>query len=101
VDGAADPVGAARVIAAEVRKYSPQLARKPRWYVLNKIDLIPAEDRAALAAGFQRRLRTTAPVFMVSAATREGCAELVRAVQSHVDSHRASAPAVEASGAHT
>jgi GTP-binding protein len=69
--------------------------------VLNKIDLVPAEDRSALTAGFQRRLRTTAPVFMVSAATREGCAELVRAVQAHVDSHRASAPAVEASGAHT
>ena len=100
-DGAADPVAAARVIAAEVRKYSPQLARKPRWYVLNKIDLIPAEDRSALAAGFRRRLRTTAPVFMVSAATRQGCAELVRAVQAHVDARRASAPAVEASGVHT
>ena len=98
--GAADPVAAARVIAAEVRKYSPQLARKPRWYVLNKIDLVPAEDRSALAAGFRRRLRTTAPVFMVSAATREGCAELARAVQAYVDTRRASAPSVEASGVH-
>jgi len=101
VDGATDPVAAARVIAAEVRKYSPQLARKPRWYVLNKIDLVPAEDRSALAAGFQRRLRTTAPVFMVSAATREGCAELIRAVQGHVDTRRAPAPSVEASGVHS
>ncbi len=89
VDGKAEPVADARVIAAEVRKYSPQLARKPRWYVLNKIDLVPREDRSALVAEFRRRLRTTAPVFMVSAVTREGCAELIQAVQSHVDTRRA------------
>ena len=89
VDGKAEPVADARVIAAEVRKYSPQLARKPRWYVLNKIDLVPRENRSALVAEFRRRLRTTAPIFMVSAVTREGCAELIQAVQSHVDTRRA------------
>ena len=89
MDGNAEPVADARVIATEVRKYSPQLARKPRWYVLNKIDLVPREDRSALVAEFRRRLRTTAPIFMVSAVTREGCAELIQAVQSHVDTRRA------------
>ncbi len=100
VDGKAEPVADARVIAAEVRKYSPQLARKPRWYVLNKIDLVPRENRSALVAEFRRRLRTTAPIFMVSAVTREGCAELIQAVQSHVDARRAPASTDEPRGVH-
>ena len=61
VDGNAEPVADARVIATEVRKYSPQLGRKPRWYVLNKIDLVPGKIDHALVAEFRRRLRTTAP----------------------------------------
>lgn len=100
VDGNAEPVADARVIATEVRKYSPQLARKPRWYVLNKIDLVPRENRSALVAEFRRRLRTTAPVFTVSAVTREGCPELIQAVQSHVDTRRAPAATDEPSGVH-
>jgi len=88
-DGSADPVRDARVLAAELKKYSPALARKPRWFVLNKADLVPAEERAALVADFRRRLRTKAPVFMVSAATREGCDELVSAVQAFLERQRA------------
>jgi GTP-binding protein len=87
-DGAADPVRDARVIAAELRKYSPALARKPRWFVLNKADLVAADRRDALIADFRRRLRTKAPVFLISAATGEGCAQLVGAVQAQLDQQR-------------
>ena len=87
-DGDADPVHDARVIASELRKYSSALARKPRWYVLNKIDLVAADARGALIAEFRRRLRIKAPVFTVSAATGEGCTDLARAVQAYLDTHR-------------
>ena len=87
-EGNTDPVIDARVIAAELRKYSPALARKPRWFVLNKADLVPTEARAPLLSGFRRRLRTKAPVFLVSAATREGCDELTAAVQAFLDAQR-------------
>ncbi|HTN47963.1 MAG TPA: GTPase ObgE [Burkholderiaceae bacterium] len=90
--GDADPVRDARIIAAEIRKYSPTLARKPRWFVLNKIDLLDADARAALFEDFRRRLRSKAPIYGISAATGEGCAQLISAVQSHVDGrHRARA----------
>lgn len=75
-----DPVRDARVIAAELRKYDDELYRKPRWLVLNKIDLVPADERDALLRDVRRRLRTKAPLFAVSAATGEGCRELVFAV---------------------
>jgi len=93
-EGTADPVRDARVLAAELKKYSPALAHKPRWFVLNKADLVPADERAALVAEFRRRLRTKAPVFMISAATHEGCDELVKAVQAFLEQQRAAQPAI-------
>jgi GTPase len=94
-DGAADPVRDARVIAAELKKYSSALMRKTRWFVLNKADLVPAEHRDALVATFRSRLRTRAPVFLISAATREGCGELVARVQAFLDEQRRESEAGE------
>jgi GTP-binding protein len=85
-EGNADPVKDVRVITAELKKYDASLARKPRWFVLNKVDLIPVELRADLVANFRRKLRTKAPVFAISAATGEGCRELVNAVQGFLHS---------------
>jgi GTP-binding protein len=80
-DAGVDPVGEARAIAAELKKYDPALWRKPRWLVLNKIDLVPAAERDQRIAEFRRRLRNKAPLFAISAATGEGCRELMWAVQ--------------------
>jgi GTP-binding protein len=88
-DGSADPVKDARVIAAELKKYDAALARKPRWFVLTKADIVPPEQRATLLADFRRRLRTKAPVFLVSAVTREGLDALLQAVQTFLDERRA------------
>jgi len=87
VDERVDPVVQARAIAAELGKYDPALRRRPRWYVLNKIDLVPQEERAALLASLRRRLRTKAPMLVISAATGEGCRELMWAVQRFLEEH--------------
>jgi len=84
-----DPVRDVRVIVAELRKYDEDLFRKPRWLVLNKIDLIPGDERVRLIADFRRRLRTKTPVYAVSAATGEGCRELMSAVAIFLAAHRA------------
>jgi len=80
LDSSIDPVKGIRALASELKKYDPQLARKPRWLVLNKVDLVPVAERAALIAELRRRLRTKAPVFSVSAVTGEGCRDLMWAV---------------------
>lgn len=77
----ADAARDARAIVAELKKYDPGLHRKPRWLVFNKIDLIPEEERVALMDGIRRRLRSKAPAFAISAATGEGCRDLMWAVQ--------------------
>ena len=83
-DEAVDPVAQARAIVAELKKYDPALHAKPRWLVLNKLDMVPAEEREKRVKDFVRRLRWKGPVFEISALTREGCQPLVRAVYEHV-----------------
>lgn len=79
-----DPVAQAKAIVGELKKYDAALYEKPRWLVLNKLDMIPAEDRAAKVKDFVKRLRFKGPVFEISALTREGCEPLMKAVYQHV-----------------
>jgi GTP-binding protein len=83
-DEGADPVEQVRAIVAELAKYDPALAAKPRWLVLNKVDMIAADERAERIRSFTKRLRWKGPLFAISALTREGCEALVRAVYEHV-----------------
>jgi len=83
-DEGADPVAQVRSIVAELEKYDPTLAAKPRWLVLNKIDMVAAGERAERVKAFARKLRWKGPIFAISALTREGCDTLVRAVYEHV-----------------
>jgi len=78
------PVQQARAIAAELKKYDPALHAKPRWLVLNKVDMLPPDERERRVRDIVRRLRWKAPVFEISALTREGCDGLVRAVYEHI-----------------
>lgn len=71
-DPGADPVRDVRSVVAELKKYDPDLAAKPRWLVLNKIDMVPPDERKALVASIVRRLRHKGPVYVVSALAREG-----------------------------
>jgi GTP-binding protein len=83
-DDAVDPVAQARAIVAELKKYDEKLYKKPRWLVLNKLDMVPGDERAALVKDFVRRFRFKGPVFEISALTREGCESLVKAVYQHL-----------------
>jgi len=83
-DEGVDPVAQAKSIAGELKKYDAALYEKPRWLVLNKLDMIPADERAARVKDFVKRLRFKGPVFEISALTREGCEPLVQAIYQHV-----------------
>jgi GTP-binding protein len=83
-DDAVDPVKEARAIVAELKKYDPALHAKPRWLVLQKIVMIPADEREARVKDFVRRLRWKGPVFQISALAREGLQPLLRAAYEHV-----------------
>ena len=93
-DEGVDPVVQARAIVAELKKYDPSLHAKPRWLVLNKLDMVPPAEREARVREFVRRLRWKGPVFQISALTREGCEPLIQAVYQFVRAQQvADAPA--------
>ena len=77
------------------RSTTTALYEKPRWLVLNKLDMVPVEERKPRGQGFRQALRLKGPVFEISALTREGCEALVKAVYQHVKAQqvaRAAAP---------
>ncbi len=89
LDDGTDPVHSAKALAEELLKYDPELAAKPRWIVLNKMDLVPEEEREALVARYREALaEDDAPVFAISAVTREGCNALVKALAQKIDEDR-------------
>ena len=83
-DESVDPVAQAKAIVTELKKYDSALHAKPRWLVLNKLDMVPAEERAFRVKDFVKRFRWKGPVFEISALTREGCESLVREIYQHV-----------------
>ncbi|WP_298931223.1 Obg family GTPase CgtA [uncultured Ramlibacter sp.] len=83
-DDNVDPVAQAKAIALELKKYDKALFDKPRWLVLNKLDMVPAEEREARVRDFVKRLKHKGPVFEISALTREGCESLVKAIYQQV-----------------
>jgi GTP-binding protein len=87
-DPDADPVRDARAIVAELKKYDEALYRKPRWLVLNKMDLLPPDDRDGVADRFLKALRWRGRSFRISAINGEGCMELAGAVMTHLETLR-------------
>lgn len=83
-DEGVDPVAQARAIVGELKKYDAELHAKPRWLVLNKLDMVPAEERVARVKDFVKRFKWKGPVFEISALTREGCEPLIRKIYEHV-----------------
>jgi GTP-binding protein len=84
-DPDADPVRDARAIVNELKTFNRALARKPRWLVINKRDLLPDAEAEALAADIARRLRYRGPRFLISAATNRGTRELADALMKFLE----------------
>ena len=83
-DDSIDPVAQAKAMVGELKKYDKALHDKPRWLVLNKLDMVPVEERAERVADFVKRFKWKGPVFQISALTREGCESLIHAIYGHV-----------------
>ena len=83
-DDTVDTVAQAKAIVDELKKYDPALYRKPRWLVLNKLDVVPVQQRASLVKDFVKMFKFKGPVFEISALSHEGCEALVKAVYKHI-----------------
>jgi GTP-binding protein len=86
-DEMVDPVQEAKAIVNELKKYDQELYDKPRWLVLNKIDML--ENSKEKVADFVKDYGWDGRVFAISAISGNGCKELTYAIMDHIDQARA------------
>ena len=84
-DEAVDSVQEAHAIVEELRKYDEGLYNKPRWLVLNKMDMVPEDEREERRAQFVKAFGWKGPCFSISAISGDGCKPLVYAIMDHID----------------
>lgn len=80
-----DPVEAVETIVHELGKFSPALTLRERWLVLNKCDQLLEDEQQAVLDDVVERLEWEGPVFVISAAERQGTDELAQAVMNWLD----------------
>lgn len=91
-----DPVKEAKAIVKELQKYDESLYDKPRWLVLNKLDMVPEGDRKKRVKDFVKRFGWKGPAYEISALTREGCEELVQDIYNYLAEQKQMEQRVEA-----
>jgi GTPase len=77
-----------RAVEGELGQYSAALADRPRWLVLNKLDLLPPEQRDRRVKATVKALKWKGPVYGISALTAEGTKRLVQDVMSYLEGER-------------
>lgn len=87
IDGS-DVVEQVHAIEQELEKFDPELMQRPRWLVLNKEDVLPEDERQAVAEDIIKRLGWTQPWFLVSAIARENTLAVCQQVQRFFESQR-------------
>lgn len=87
LDGVTDPVAEAKAIVNELKKHDEELFIKPRWLVLNKIDMV--QDAEQVAADFVKDFGWDGPVFAISAINGTGCKQLSYAIMEHMEAMQA------------
>lgn len=80
-----DPAEGIAVIEAELERFSAALAERPRWLVLNKIDLWPAEEQESRARELVEQLGWSGPWHAVSAISGEGTRALCEAIMVYLE----------------
>jgi GTP-binding protein len=87
-DADVDPVKEAKAIVKELKKYDETLFDKPRWLVLNKLDMVPEGERDKRVKDFVKRFGWKGQVFTISGLTREGCEDLVVDIYDYLATQR-------------
>jgi GTP-binding protein len=73
-----DPVKNFLIIENELAKYDQELASKPRLLAINKMDLLPEDERAKVTADIVKSIKYKGEVFHISALNGLGCKDLIK-----------------------
>lgn len=84
-----DPAEAALSIVRELERFSPTLAARPRWLVLNKTDLLSPDQLAERRKAVLAALAWTGPVYEIAAITRDGTGPLSGDLMTCIEAFKA------------
>lgn len=84
-----DPIEAFRAIEKELKKYDEALWQKPRWLVLNKVDLLPPDEREERCQALIKALDWQGEVYQISALNRENTQPLCQKLMAALDDRSA------------
>jgi GTP-binding protein len=84
-----DPVASARKVIGELEKWGEGLDEKPRWLVLNKLDILPEDEAAAHCDAIVGELGWEGPAFRISAVRGDGLKELGYRIMAFLEEQRA------------
>jgi len=79
-EGSENIIPNASAVINELKQFDEALLDRPRWLVLNKTDLLPDDELEELRQEMVEALDWQGELFMISAATGQGCPELVQAI---------------------
>jgi GTP-binding protein len=86
-----DPAEAVRIIERELAKFSEELAVRDRWLVLNKLDLLPEEQRASVCDDIIKRLDWQGPVYRIAAINKQGTERITQDIMLYIEQGREAA----------
>ena len=89
-----DAIADFQVIENELTRYSDELSTRLRWLVLNKIDLIPEDEREQRIADFLEQTAWAGTVFRTSALIKEGTQLLIHQIMQHILDEKAQSLAI-------
>ena len=84
-----EPADSALAIVQELALFSPTLAARPRWLVLNKSDLLTPEEFAERREAVLSALEWEGPVYEISAISGEGTQRLCQDMMELLEQQRA------------
>jgi GTP-binding protein len=84
-----EPADAALAIVAELERFSPTLARRERWLVLNKSDLVDAQTFAERRQAVVDALGWEGPIYEIAAISGQGTDRLCGDLMSYLEERRA------------
>jgi len=86
--GSGDPVANFKTVENELKKFSESLYAKERWLVLNKIDLVPADEQDEACQSIVNGTGWQGPVYRISAVNGNGTDTLMKAIMAHIESQQ-------------
>ncbi|MFQ6023646.1 MAG: Obg family GTPase CgtA [Acidiferrobacterales bacterium] len=100
LSGECELVAQVNGVLGELAEFSPELAARERWLVLNKLDLLSPEEADSRSHALVQALTWEAPVFKISAINGDGCRALIGALMTRIEDSKSEGGSDVAQRAH-